>query len=130
MKVAIRDHWSNEGCPLQQTLKSLQEILGIEVDVNPEWQLLLAELEAEYPDNGDLVAAVAGTVDTWCKAATELLEDAVNEEWTEALLEKLKSTWSRLRLLIEVGLLSHAGRRPPVPAASRLVYLERERAER
>ncbi|KAK2058001.1 hypothetical protein LY76DRAFT_573440 [Colletotrichum caudatum] len=103
VKVAIRDHWTKEDSHLQQSLKSLQDVLGLEVDVNPEWQLLLAELEAGYTDRADAVVAVAGTVAAWCRAAAELLDDTKNEEWTETLLEKLKITWSRLRLFIEVS---------------------------
>ncbi|GJC77715.1 hypothetical protein ColLi_00553 [Colletotrichum liriopes] len=103
VKVAIRDHWTKDDSHLQQSLKALQEVLGLEVDVNPEWQLLLSELDAEYTDKADAVIAVAGTVEAWCRAATELLDDAKNEEWTETLLDKLKITWSRLRLFIEVS---------------------------
>ncbi|EFQ31761.1 hypothetical protein CGRA01v4_04793 [Colletotrichum graminicola] len=103
VKVAIRDHWTKEDSHLQQSLKSLQDVLGLEVDVNPEWQLLLAELDAGYTDRADAVIAVAGTVEAWCRAAAELLDDRKNEEWTETLLEKLKITWSRLRLFIEVS---------------------------
>ncbi|KAK1973523.1 hypothetical protein LZ30DRAFT_694952 [Colletotrichum cereale] len=103
VKVAIRDHWTKEDSHLQQSLKSLQDVLGLEVDVNPEWQPLLAELDAEYTDRADAVVAVAGTVEAWCRAAAELLDNGKNEEWTETLLEKLKMTWSRLRVFIQVS---------------------------
>ncbi|KAL0939502.1 uncharacterized protein CTRU02_206112 [Colletotrichum truncatum] len=103
VKAAIRDHWTNEESPLRKAIKDLKEVLGLDIDVEPDWQLLLAELDAEYPDKGDLAAAVAGTVETWFKATTELLNDDKNEAWTEELLEKLQSTYSRLRLFIEVS---------------------------
>lgn len=64
---------------------------------------MLAELDTVYSDKGDLVAAVAGTVETWTKAATELLDDDKNADWTEILLEKLKVTYVNLRLFVEVS---------------------------
>ncbi|KAF6815600.1 hypothetical protein CSOJ01_03487 [Colletotrichum sojae] len=103
VKVAVRDHWTNEQGPLRKSIKDLEAVLGLDVDVEPEWQLLLSELDAEYPDKGDFAAAVAGTVETWCKAAAELLNDDKNEDWAENLLEKLNSTHHRLRLFVEVS---------------------------
>lgn len=102
-KVAIRDHWTSEESQFQKALKELKNILGLDIDVEPDWQLLLAELDTVYSDKGDLVAAVAGTVETWTKAATELLDDDKNADWTEILLEKLKATYINLRLFIEVS---------------------------
>ncbi|KAK1714646.1 hypothetical protein BDP67DRAFT_512635 [Colletotrichum lupini] len=108
VKVAIRDHWTKEDSYLQQALKALRDVLGLEIDVNPDWQILLTQLDAEYADRTDFVAAVAGTVEAWCRAATELLEDEKNEEWTNTLLDKLRLTWSRLRLFVEVASDEHA----------------------
>ncbi|KAI8302768.1 hypothetical protein K4K59_000359 [Colletotrichum sp. SAR11_240] len=103
VKVAIRDHWTSEESQPQKALKELKNVLGLDIDVEPDWQLLLAELDTVYSDKGDLVAAVAGTVETWTKAATELLDDDKNADWTEILLEKLKATYINLRLFIEVS---------------------------
>lgn len=103
VKVAIRDHWTKEDSYLQQALKALRDVLGLDVDVTPDWQILLTQLDAEYADKTDFAAAVAGTVEAWCRAATELLEDDKNEEWTDTLLDKLRLTWSRLRLFVEVA---------------------------
>ena len=68
------------------------------------WPLLLVELDKLYPDKTNLVAVVAGCVETWCKSMIELLEDDSNEEWTDTLLERVKS-WSRIRVFIEVSLM-------------------------
>ncbi|KAK1638908.1 hypothetical protein BDP81DRAFT_422955 [Colletotrichum phormii] len=103
VKVAIRDHWTKEDSYLQQALKTLRDVLGLDVDVTPDWQILLTQLDSEYADKTDFAAAVAGTVEAWCRAATELLEDDKNEEWTDTLLDKLRLTWSRLRLFVEVA---------------------------
>ncbi len=100
--MGVRDHWDKDDGDLKKSIKDLKELLGHDVVVEPEWQLLLAELDKFYPDKGNFVATVARCVETWCKSLSELLEDEANEEWTDNLLERLKS-WSRLRLCIEVS---------------------------
>lgn len=104
--MAIRDIWSQEDGDLQTTLKSLQELLGHEVVIEPEWQLLLAALEEFYPDKGNFVAILAGCVQAWAKSMMELLEDSAHEDWTETVLEKSKS--GRLRLFLEVSTSDNA----------------------
>ncbi|KAK0657019.1 hypothetical protein B0T16DRAFT_366800 [Cercophora newfieldiana] len=101
VQVAIRDIWSKEDGGLQTALKSLQELLGHEIVIEPEWQLLLAELEEFYPDKGNFVTILAGCVEAWVKSMAELLEDSAHEDWTEIVLEKSKS--GRLRLFLEVS---------------------------
>jgi hypothetical protein len=88
---------------MQKSMAALQELIGYEVSVDPEWQLLLVELESIYPDKADLIITISGCVTAWCRALAELLDDENNEEWTEGLLERLKDAWSRLRLFIEVS---------------------------
>ncbi|TPX18167.1 uncharacterized protein E0L32_002676 [Thyridium curvatum] len=102
VRLAIRDQWEPEDKPLRKSLAGLRELLGHDVEVEPEWQQLLAELDPFYEDKGRFVAVVAGCVEAWCKALLELLENEANAEWTDTLLEKLKA-WSRLRLFIEVS---------------------------
>lgn len=102
-QVAIRDHWTKSDGPLQTTLKSLQDLLGHEIALDPEWQILLAELDEFYPDKANFVQTIAGCVQTWAKSLTELLEDDSpgNEEWIETVLEKSK--FGRLRIYLEVS---------------------------
>ncbi|KAK0632726.1 hypothetical protein B0T14DRAFT_491031 [Immersiella caudata] len=101
VQIAIRDIWNKQDGGLQTALKSLQDLLGHEVVIEPEWQLLLAALEEFYPDKTNFVTILAGCVETWAKSMTELLEDSANEDWTETVLEKSKS--GRLRLFLEVS---------------------------
>ncbi|KAL8345353.1 hypothetical protein RB601_005407 [Gaeumannomyces tritici] len=103
VQVGIRDHWNNKDAPVQVALKELQGLLGLQVEIEPEWPLILAELDSFYIDKGNFAAAVAGAVETWAKALTELLDDEKNEQWTEKLLEKLKESWSRLRAFVDVS---------------------------
>ncbi|TKW60241.1 hypothetical protein CTA1_4766 [Colletotrichum tanaceti] len=103
VKVAIRDHWTKEDSNLQQSLRTLQDALGLEIDTAPDWHVLLTELEATYTDKADAVAAVTASVEAWCRAATEIVDDSKNDDWTELLLEKLKMTWSRLRIFVDIS---------------------------
>ena len=83
-------------------LAKLRELVGYDVSVEPEWPLILADLDKLYPDKGILVAFAAGVVEVWAKSLAELLEDEANEEWADAVLEKLKG-WSRIRLFLDVA---------------------------
>ncbi|ORY60917.1 uncharacterized protein BCR38DRAFT_349091 [Pseudomassariella vexata] len=100
VQVGIRDYWDKDDAPVQKALSSLKEVIGINIVVLPEWQLLLAELESFYPDKGTLVPVVAGCVQAWCNAMSALLDDEANEEWADTLLER---TYGTLRLFIEVS---------------------------
>jgi len=102
VKLGIREHWDKEDGSLQTSLRSLKDLAGHEVVIEPEWPLLLVELDKYYPDKTNLVAIAAGCVETWCKSMTELLEDEAHEEWTDTLLERVKS-WSQIRLFLEVA---------------------------
>ncbi|KAI3319864.1 hypothetical protein HD806DRAFT_250876 [Xylariaceae sp. AK1471] len=100
LQVGIRDHWTATSSPVQKAIQNLQEVLGITITINPEWPLLLNELDAFYPDKAILVPAVAGAVEAWCTALTTLADDEANAEWADMLLERTKS---RIRLFIEVS---------------------------
>jgi hypothetical protein len=81
-------------------LKGLTELLGHKVTVEPEWQLLITELDTFYDDNAHLVTIVAGCVQTWVKTIVEVLDDPAREEWTAMLLDKVRT--NQLPLFIEV----------------------------
>lgn len=86
---------------MQNALRSLQDLLGHDVVVEPEWQLLVAELDALYADDrGALVAVVAGCLQTWAKSMTELLDDSAHDAWIETVLEKVPM---RMRVFVEVA---------------------------
>ncbi|KAK4167134.1 hypothetical protein QBC43DRAFT_8464 [Cladorrhinum sp. PSN259] len=108
IRVAIRDNWDKEDGPLQTALKDLEELLGHNVSVEPQWQLLVTALETYYPDKANLVSIIAGCVQVWVKGLTELLDDSVNEAWADQLLEKVPVT---LRLFIDVATSDKASTR-------------------
>jgi hypothetical protein len=99
-QVAIRDNWTKADSPFQNALHSLQKLLGHEVAIDPEWPLLVAELDPFYEDKANLVIVVAGCVQVWAKSMFELLDDSANEAWTEQVLEKVPV---RLRAYVEVA---------------------------
>ncbi len=103
MQVGIRDHWSKEDAPPpDHSSRACAELLGHQVVIEPEWQLLLTELGDSYADKASFVSIVAGCVRVWAKSMLELLDDPAQEDWTEELLEKTKRR-SQLRAFLEVS---------------------------
>ena len=98
--MGIRDHWTKEDSPLQTSLRGLQELLGHAIVVEPEWALLIAELDTLYADKANLIAVIAGCVQVWAKSMTELLKDSAHEAWTEKVLEKVPV---RMRVFVDVA---------------------------
>jgi hypothetical protein len=88
-----------EDAPVQKATKNLKELIGVDVGIEPEWQLLLAELDSSYSDKSTFVPSIAACVQAWCTALYALLEDGANEEWTDALLDRMNGL---LRVFIEV----------------------------
>ncbi|KAI1863448.1 hypothetical protein JX265_008843 [Neoarthrinium moseri] len=99
VQVGIRDFWSKNEAPVQKALAALKETIGVETIIEPEWHLLLSELDGLYPDKSTFVPSIAGCVHSWCTALSTILDDSANEEWTDALLDHMKG---RLRVFLEV----------------------------
>ncbi|KAI0397974.1 hypothetical protein F5Y17DRAFT_454557 [Xylariaceae sp. FL0594] len=76
IQVGIRDSWNAPSSPLQKAIASLKSTLGIaHVNVNPEWSLLLSELEKYYPDKATFVPSIAGVVEAFCAVLAALVEE-------------------------------------------------------
>lgn len=97
----IRDLWAKDDTEVQISIADVKKLLGHEVIIEPEWQLLWAELQKHYEDPGRFVPDVARAVVTWCRSLCEMAENDANEEWTENFLEKLKGTHV-LKVLFDV----------------------------
>jgi hypothetical protein len=68
--------------------------------VEPEWALLVTELDTFYADKTNLVVVVAGCVQAWARSMTELLDDPAHEAWAEKVLEKVPV---RMRVFVDVA---------------------------
>lgn len=108
-KVSVRDNWANPDSPAQKAIKSLKEVLGLEVHCEPEWPILVSELDGVWEDKSQLVASVASFLQTWFRVLTELLDDEGQEEWTDKLLTKINELCSRLNLIVEVSTMKSPG---------------------
>lgn len=102
-KVAVRDLWAKSDAPAQKAISSLHESLGLEVACEPDWSILCAELDSVYDDKGQLVRAVISCIQVWCETVSEMLEDEKYEDWGEKLIDKLRESYSRLTLIVEVS---------------------------
>ncbi|KAF4994106.1 hypothetical protein FGRMN_6021 [Fusarium graminum] len=49
-KVAIRDNWTNSDSPAQKSVAKLKVVLGLEIHCEPEWPILVSELENVWED--------------------------------------------------------------------------------
>ena len=104
--MAIRELWTNDDAPARKAIKSLQDILGRDVQCEPQWQLLNEVLLPAYPDDSSaVVSAVVSSVQAWCLGVSELLEDDDDgETWGETLLEAMtKSPGGALKLILDVS---------------------------
>jgi hypothetical protein len=52
------------------------------------------------------VPAIAASVAAWARALDEIVGKDENEEWTEELLEKIKESGGRLKIVLQVRYLS------------------------
>lgn len=68
--------------------------------VEPEWPLLITELDAFYANKTNLVVVIAGCVQTWARSMTALLDDSAHEAWTEKVLDKVPV---RMRVFVDVA---------------------------
>ncbi|KAF5648685.1 cytochrome family 51 (sterol 14-demethylase) [Fusarium tjaetaba] len=102
-KVSIRDNWEKHECRAQESMKKLKDVLGLEVHCEPQWQILVSELESFWEDKGELVSSVASFIHVWFEALTDLLDDESHEAWTDTLLTKVRELTSRLNLTVEVS---------------------------
>lgn len=83
-------------------MKKLKDVLGLDVYCEPQWQILVSELESFWEDKGELVSSVASFVHVWFEALTELLDDEAHEAWTDTVLTNIREVTSRLNLTVEV----------------------------
>jgi hypothetical protein len=52
IKINIRDLWTKPDSKVQKSIGELKALIGREVLIEPEWQLLWAALQAHFPDPG------------------------------------------------------------------------------
>lgn len=103
-KVAIRDQWEDKESPAPQAISALKKLLGKSIQCDPDFEALLADLDAVYENKEQFVTAVTSSIKVWCQALSEVLESTGNEAWTDKLLERLnESGTGSLQLSIQVS---------------------------
>ncbi|KAK3192073.1 hypothetical protein K4F52_001700 [Lecanicillium sp. MT-2017a] len=91
-KVAIRDQWEDKESPAPQAISDLKKLLGKSIQCDPDFEAILANLDAVYEDKEQFVTAVTSSIKVWCQALSEVLESTDNEAWTDKLLERLNES--------------------------------------
>lgn len=59
-----------------------------------------------YEDKAQLVTTNISIIKTWFETVSELVDDEKQEEWSEKLVDKLRESFSRLTLNLEVCYLA------------------------
>jgi hypothetical protein len=103
--MGIRDAWDSPTAPVNESLKTLSDLVGYECSITPEWGMLWAELQPHFPDIGTFVPEIASVVKLWADTLTARLNDDRNSEWTDTLLEEVGKT-QRIKVLLEVCVVS------------------------
>jgi hypothetical protein len=103
VKVALRDHWEKADSPLQKSIQDVKALLGLDVYCEPQWPIIISDLEKLYDDKGQLTQAVIGLLHTWFVTIAELMDDESHEAWSENVVEKIREFTSRLKLNVEVS---------------------------
>lgn len=102
-RLALREHWDQPDGPAPKALRKLKEALGRDVNCEPQWDLLVAELGPQYESQAlNVVIIIAGLVQSWCEAARQLIEDDANGTWADQLLERIMEGSSTLNFSVEV----------------------------
>ncbi len=103
VQIGIRDSWDKEDAPIQQALSKLKEALGIDVVVEPQWQLLLTELDSYYPgpDKSTFVPTIANCVQSLLIGFTALTEGEETAKWADELLDHVSRS---LKVFLEVSI--------------------------
>lgn len=86
---------------MQKAFDAIESTVGLKVVCHVEWELIFAELDADFSDKSTLVPTICGLVVTWCDSLSTRLEDDNCSAWTDQVVEKLEAAGS-LKLQIQV----------------------------
>ena len=100
IRVDLRDHWEKPDSPVQGSISTLSQVIGLPVEVTLETPMLWRELGKHYPEHDTFIPSVVEIVKSWAECLISRLEDDANEAWVEHLLEVCGT---RLRAIIEVS---------------------------
>lgn len=99
----LRDRWETADSPAQKSIAQLKDVLGLQVRVDFEVQMLWAELQKFFPDTETFIPTVAGVIQDWMECVRQRLEDDANADWTETFLEYVGSGRGGLKLTVQVS---------------------------
>ncbi|KAI5919418.1 hypothetical protein F4810DRAFT_503404 [Camillea tinctor] len=100
VQVGLRDFWDSDDAPVQKARASIKKLVGVDVDIESEWHLLLADLDPYYPDKSTFVPSIATCVQAWCESLSNVVNDEANEEWSDLLIERIKG---HLRVFLTIS---------------------------
>ncbi|KIW02700.1 uncharacterized protein PV09_06138 [Verruconis gallopava] len=102
VRVNVRDLWSKDESDVQKAILEVKKLIGYDLLVEPEWQILWTELHQHYDEPGGFVPDIARVFIAWTRSICDIAEDDSNGSWIEALLERLKSA-QVLKILFDIS---------------------------
>ena len=85
----LSDKWDDQDSPVQRSIRTLSELVGVPVNINLEATKLWNQLQKYYPDGDTFVATITSIVRSWTEALTSRLENNDNSSWMEDFLSKV-----------------------------------------
>ncbi|KAL8746052.1 MAG: hypothetical protein Q9190_001890 [Brigantiaea leucoxantha] len=85
----LSDKWDDQDSPVQRSIRTLSELVGVPVNIDLEATKLWNQLQKYYPDGDTFVATITSIVRSWTEALTSRLENNDNSSWMEDFLSKV-----------------------------------------
>jgi hypothetical protein len=102
IRVDIRDQWERHDSRIRSKIKELQDLLGKEISIVLDWEVLWDTLQSKYPEKELFVPSVVTLIATFITILHGKLADENDEEWTDEFLEQVV-THSGLQVVILVN---------------------------
>lgn len=102
VRVDIRDLWDSSKSSVNESVSSLNKILGHTITPRVEWPILWADLKERFPDNTIFVPTVVRYTIAWYERLSGRLDNEAYAEWTEQLLNVLTDESKRKPLSLHI----------------------------
>jgi len=105
VRVAVRDSWTKEDSAIQTSIRRLTELLGVPIDIEPDWPHLIAEIGDQYYDTSIFANAVIACVTAWLRSLVDLLDADYYPDFSSGLAKTTKAN-GKLAMFLQVSAAS------------------------
>lgn len=90
-QLALRSVWDDAEAPVHKAMGRVRDEIGKSVSCQPDFPILVSELESFFDDKGVLVTTAVSFLQAWCRVLADLADDERNEEWAGRMLDTLSN---------------------------------------